>query len=175
VHEEHAAGLFIQARIAQEHPLLIFDRVPKGRDGQLLDFATIAREGRTFDYAELPDRLWAATGIRIPDEAAYKQFGQLRNVVQHFAEPHEDPSGRTREFVFGVIDPFIGEQWSLYAIDYNEEYGDHFEHILESLVSSDLRPRLSPQAIRAWKNERIPDDAPDGYREWFDQALGRTP
>lgn len=175
LHAAHAAELLLKARIAQEHPLLIFDRVPKAKDGQPLDFATVAREGRTFDYAELPDRLWAATAIRIPQEVAYKQFGRLRNIIQHFAEPNENLSARTREFVFGVIDPFIGEQWNLYAIDYNEEFGDHFEHILESLIASDLRPRLSPRAIEAWRDERIPDGAPAGYREWFDRAVGRAP
>jgi hypothetical protein len=171
LHAAHAAELLIKARIAQEHPLLIFDKIPKAKKGQLLDFATVAREGRTFEYSELPDRLWAATGIRIPQEGKYKEFGHLRNIIQHFAEPDRDVSGETREFVFHVLDPFIGEQWGLYAIDYNEEDGDHFEHIFESLVASDLRPRLSPSAKEAWKNQRVPADAPKGYRAWFKKAI----
>jgi hypothetical protein len=163
----HSAELLIKARIAQEHPLLIFETTPKARDGVLLDFALIAAEGRTFQYSDLPGRLWAATGIRLANEKTYRDFGRLRNTIQHFAEPNDDLSLRTKQFVFEVVDPFIGEQWGLFAIDYNEESGDHFEHIFESLVEHDLRPRLSPDAIEAWKNEVVPTDAPPGYREWF--------
>lgn len=174
LHAAHAAELLIKARIAQEHPLLIFESVPKARDGAGLDFATVARDGRTYEYSALPNRLWAATGIRIPREDDYKEFGHLRNIIQHFATPDEDLSARTGSFIFNVVDPFIGDQWGLFAIDYNEEEGDHFEHIFESLVSRDLRPRLSPHAIESWKNETIPDDAPKGYRDWFKRAISGT-
>jgi hypothetical protein len=173
LHAAHAAELLIKARIAQEHPLLIFETVPKARDGAALDFATVARDGRTYEYSALPNRLWAATGIRIKREAEYHNFGRLRNIIQHFATPEEDLSYRTAAFIFNVVDPFIGEQWELFAIDYNEEDGDHFEHIFESLVRRNLRPRLSPHAIESWKSARIPAGAPAGYREWFEQAIGR--
>jgi hypothetical protein len=167
----HAAELLVKARICQEHPLLIFETVPKARDGSALDFALIAAEGRTFQYSDLPARFWAATGKRIPNENAYKDFGRLRNVVQHFAEPDEDLSYRSRKFVFDVIDPFIGEHWDLYAIDYNEENGDHFEHIFECLVAKNIRPRLSPTAVERWKDNEVPADAPEGYADWFYRAI----
>jgi hypothetical protein len=170
----HAAELLIKARIAQEHPLLIFETMPKARDGGLLDFGLIASEGRTFQYSDLPGRLWAATGKRIANENEYKNFGRLRNIVQHFAEPGEDLSLRASAFVFNVVDPFIGEHWGLFAIDYNEENGDHFEHIFETLVARDLRPRLSPTAIESWRNETVPQDAPAGYRRWFERAIAGT-
>jgi hypothetical protein len=167
----HAAELLIKARIAQEHPLLIFESTHKTQSGGALDFAVVASEGRTFQYSDLPARLWAATGTRVPCEDQYKAFGRLRNVVQHFAEPDEDLSSRTSEFIFRVVDPFIGEHWGLFAIDYNEEYGDHYEHIFETLVARDVRPRLSPTAIERWKTESVPDDAPVGFREWFERAI----
>ena len=167
----HAAELLIKARIAQEHPLLIFEAVPKSKNDSRLDFATVASEGRTFQYSDLPDRLWAATGARVPHLDEYKSFGRLRNVIQHFAEPNEDLSCRTSEFIFSVVDPFIGEHWGLFAIDYNEEYGDHYEHMFESLVARNLRPRLSPTARERWKDVQVPKGAPDGYRAWFLRAL----
>lgn len=170
----HAAELLIKARIAQEHPLLIFETTPKARDGVLLDFSLIASEGRTFQYSDLPARLWAATGTRVPNEKHYRDFGRLRNTIQHFAEPPEDLSSLASAFIFEVVDPFIGEHWGLFAIDYNEEYGDHYEHIFETLIARDQRPRLSPTAIKYWKDEVIPDDAPSGYRKWFEGALAAT-
>lgn len=59
----------------------------------------------------------------------FRDFGRLRNAIQHFACPAEDPSARTLEFMFKVLDPFLIENWGLYAIDFNEEYGDHYDHI----------------------------------------------
>lgn len=91
--------------------------------------------------------------------------------MQHFAEPDENLSLRAKSFIFNVVDPFIGEHWGLFAIDYNEECGDHFEHIFGSMVAQNLRPRLSPRAIEAWRNETVPEDAPTGYRRWFERAI----
>src|SRR4029077_12809683 len=52
----HAAELLIKARIAQEHPLLIFDQLPRsGSIGVTLDFDALFREGRTLQWPELPD------------------------------------------------------------------------------------------------------------------------
>lgn len=176
LHAAHAAEILIKARIAQEHPLLIFQQVPKPASGRTdpLSFEELLESGTTLQYSELPQRLWAATGIRVAHEDLYAKFGRLRNSIQHFASPKADPRRRTLEFIFGVVDPFIHEQWGLYAIDYNEEFGDHYEHILGTLIEWDLRPRLSPDAARAWADESIPDGAPDGYAAWFEQELKRA-
>src|SRR4051812_23096465 len=60
----HAAELLIKARIAQEHPLLIFDHLPKSANsaGGLLDLEDLFRQGRTIQWSDLPERLWASTG-----------------------------------------------------------------------------------------------------------------
>lgn len=173
LHAAHAAEVLIKARIAQEHPLLIFQQVPKPAPGRIdpLSFEELLESGMTLQYSELPQRLWAATGIRIAREDLYGKFGRLRNSIQHFASPKADPRERTLEFIFGVVDPFIGEQWGLYSIDYNDEFGDHYEHILGALIERDLRPRLSPDAARAWAEEFIPDSAPAGYAAWFQEEL----
>lgn len=139
-----------------------------------LSFEDLLERGTTLQYNELPPRLWATTGIRIAQEDLYSRFGRLRNSIQHFASPKSDPSERTLEFIFGVVDPFIGDQWGLYAIDYNEENGDHYEHVFETLVARNVRPRLSPDAAAAWANESVRGDAPSGYAEWFQGELQRV-
>jgi hypothetical protein len=135
VQAAHAGELLIKARIAEEHPLLIFDRVPTTRPDQLVDVQLLAQEGRTFQYADLPQRLWAATGLHLADLKLYQSFGKLRNSVQHFAvPPGVDCSTECLRYVFGVLDPFINGCWGLHAIDYNEDY-EPYEYYVEALVS----------------------------------------
>lgn len=174
LHAGHAAEILIKARIAQEHPLLIFEDLPRSTQAssERLDFVDLFEHGRTVQYQELPERLWAATGQRLPNLAEYKSFGRRRNAIQHFA-PGSDSSAATLRFIFRVVDPFIHENWELYAIDYNEESGDHYEHIFESLVTRDVRPLISPTAARAWEKLGYEPgkDAPKGYRKWFKAAM----
>jgi hypothetical protein len=106
----HAGELFIKARIAQEHPLLIFDQLPHrsvsaaGR----LDFKDLFENGKTVQFFELPALLWAATGIALPDREHYVAFGKLRNAIQHFAPPQDvDVKAETHRFICSVLDPFI--------------------------------------------------------------------
>ena len=83
---------------------------------------------------------------------------------------------RTLEFVFKVLDPFLIENWGIYSIDFNEECGDHYDHIFESLVCRDLRPRLSPSAAEYWQSPtfRPGKDAPLGYAKWFAEEMRRA-
>src|SRR5882724_9151673 len=69
----HAAELLIKARIAQEHPLLIFDELPRSTQGSgsLLDLQDLFARGRTIEWADLPARLWAVTGQSIPARATF--------------------------------------------------------------------------------------------------------
>ena len=65
VHVVHAAEIILKARIAQEHPLLIFTEVPKLNPAKTsLTFVDLLENGHTLSYDKLPDRLWAATGIK---------------------------------------------------------------------------------------------------------------
>ena len=147
----HAAEILVKARIADEHPLLIFSQVPRSTqaDGDLLNYGDLFGSGRTYQYNELPERLWAVTGIRLANAGAFQEFGRLRNTIQHFAAPSVDASQATLDFVFGVLDPFINAEWDEFAIDHNEEMGDHYGHIFETLVQRNIRPLLSPCAARA--------------------------
>jgi hypothetical protein len=171
----HAAELLVKARIAAEHPLLIFTQLPKSTQtgGQLLDFKHLFEKGQTLDFHELPERLWAVTGETLPATQTFLDFGKFRNAIQHFGPPAEDASARTLDFVFSVIDPFIHKNWGLYAIDYNEEMGDHYEHIFDTLVSRNIRPLISPDAARVWNKLGFKPDkkAPRGWAKWFRSAM----
>lgn len=152
----HAAEILIKARIAQEHPLLIFDQVPRSSQSQSdqLDLQSLFERGRTIQFSDLPERLWAATSQRIPRLDLYTAFGQLRNCVQHFAVPKVDCSSRATEFIYGVIDPFINQHWGLFAIDYNEDTEPH-EYLVQGLVERGVQFLVSPGSAECVKLEEL--------------------
>lgn len=145
----HAAEILIKARIAEEHPLLIFETLPKPQaNGEtLLTFPQLAEKGRTYQFSDLPDRLWAATGIAIPNIEIFKSFGRLRNTIQHFAPPEGiDLSQETVEFIFNVIDPFIYNCWGLCAIDYNEDH-ELYEYFVPGIIRRRVLFHVSKESI----------------------------
>jgi hypothetical protein len=144
----HAAELLIKARIAEEHPLLIFEKLPtsKSAAGSALELKNLLAEGRTFDWKDLPERLWASTGQSLPSRATFDAFGHLRNSIQHLGPGSSaDPGGDTLRFVFKVIDPFIHENWELFAIDYDEDY-EPYVYFVPVLISRKIRFLVSPDA-----------------------------
>lgn len=151
----HAAELLIKARIAQEHPLLIFEQLPrlaKVATGNQLDLEDLFRQGRTVQWSDLPDRLWAVTGLIIPNRQRYDEFGKLRNVIQHFGpNPVQDAGKETLRFVFEVIDPFIHECWDLFAIDYDEDY-EPYIYFVHALISREIKFLVSPDAAKTFDN-----------------------
>ena len=144
----HAAEILIKARIAEEHPLLIFDQLPKSNNSgsDPLSFLDLIEKGRTVQFSDLPSRLWATTGVRLPNEQLFQSFGRLRNTIQHFTKPDGIDFGqRTDEFIFGVIDPFINQCWELFAIDYNEDH-EPYSYLLPTLISRQITFLVSPEA-----------------------------
>lgn len=144
----HAAELLIKARIAQEHPLLIFEQLPRSAQasGPLLDLGDLFKRGRTFQWNDLPDRLWAATGVKLSDPDLFEHFGKLRNGLQHFAAiPEIEPSKEALRFIFGIIDPFINENWGLFAIDYDEDY-EPYVYFAPVLVANEILFMVSHEA-----------------------------
>lgn len=124
VQAAHAAELLIKARIAQEHPLLIFETLPRSTQaaGAHLDLEDLFKQGRTVQWSDLPERLWAATGMSLSNKARFDSFGKLRNGIQHFAPaPGIETGEETLRFVFDVIDPFVHQSWRLFAVDYDED------------------------------------------------------
>jgi len=153
----HAAEILIKARIAEEHPLLIFDDLPKRKtvEHRELEHADLYLNGKTFQFSELPDRLWATTGISISNIVAYKEFGRLRNSIQHFSAPKGvDCSLEAIKFVFEVVDPFIKECWNLYALDYTEDY-DTYQYFAEYLVERSIEFSISPNFVKYGKDVKF--------------------
>ncbi|MEZ8265136.1 hypothetical protein AB6E22_18980 [Vibrio cyclitrophicus] len=140
----HAAEILIKARIAEEHPLLIFDQIPRSTqvDGETLDFKALVQKAKTIQYSELPERLWATAGIKLPNLGLYKEFGMLRNSIQHFAIP-QNSSCTSTDFIYGVIDPFINECWGLYAIDFHEDT-EPYVNIVDTLLNNEIEFLVSP-------------------------------
>lgn len=159
----HSAEILLKARIAEEHPLLIFDQLPspKQMDGPLA-LRHLFKHGRTIQYADLPGRLWAATGIQIANVQAYREFGALRNTIQHFGSPDNcDCSLETSRFIYGVVDQFINKCWGLYAVEYCEDSAG-YEHLIPTLLAQGVL-FLVPRTLESYYCDDWPKDSPD-YR-----------
>lgn len=132
----HAAELIIKAAIAEQHPLLIFSSLPKSKKGEdsFLSLSDLFENGKTIQYSELAEKLWAATGYRIENLELFHSFGKLRNCIQHFAIPDADLRTETSKFVYLVIDPILEHFWGEYAVEYVdlESYEDDVFEILEA-------------------------------------------
>jgi hypothetical protein len=137
VQAAHGSEIIIKARIAQEHPLLIFSALPKAPadNDKLLNIEDLLSKGRTASYFELPDLLWATTGYRIPEIERYIEFGKLRNMLQHLSRPSNVELGdRTIEYVFKVIEPMVSDFWGETCFDYVGLMGEETEiYLQESL------------------------------------------
>ena len=149
----HAAEIIIKAKIAEEHPLLIFEQLPRLNKQEIgpLEIKHLFEKGRTVQYADLPDRLWAATGLTLKNIEQFRSFGKLRNTIQHFAPPKDvDFGSQTIEFIYGVIDPFIHDCWGLYAIDYNEDH-EPYEYLIPILMEQEIEFHVSPDSSEVLK------------------------
>ena len=133
----HAAEILLKSRIAEEHPLLIFSKIPTSNKRDLLDIEALFETGRTIQYFDVPERLWAATGYKLKNQNLYFNFGNLRNNVQHFIRSKSKLylKRATLEFVFNVVDPFLQDFWSGYAITCFEhpEYSDEYRNLIRTL------------------------------------------
>ncbi|WP_207770965.1 hypothetical protein [Kumtagia ephedrae] len=161
----HACEILIKARIAQEHPLLIFEHLPKPQPGQAsLSIRELVEGGRTYQYSDLPDRLWATTGIRLPGLERHKEFGRLRNTIQHFLAPsYMDISYETIAFIYEVIDPFINTSWGLFAVDYNEDHEEYI-YLVGGLIRRGVRFLASPGMMECF--DSIDFEWPQGDSEY---------
>lgn len=151
----HAAEILIKARIAQEHPLLIFDTLPKSTSTpDLLTISELFEKGTTIQYSDLPEILWATTGHRIKDVQRFKDFGKLRNMIMHFAVPDTDNSGETLKFVFEVVDPMLQDFWDDSVIPYAEA----FDKVM--VVAGYLQEQIKVNGITVTSNtQKIIDEA----------------
>ncbi|AHG76903.1 hypothetical protein [Mannheimia varigena] len=162
----HAMEILIKARIAQEHPLLIFEQLPKqSKDSESLDFKSLFMRSKTIQYSELPDRLWAVTGITIINRDLYDSFGKLRNFIQHFSAPIDrNCSEETILYIYKVIDPFINECWGLSAINYNEDT-EPYLYLLENLISREIEFSVPKEALKYELNSIDFSNCSDSYKQ----------
>ena len=164
----HAAEILIKARIAQEHPLLIFEQLPRSTQvgDNLLELQHLFERAKTVQYSDLPERLWATTGVKLQKLEQYHSFGKLRNCIQHFAPPSNiDFNRETVNFIYEVIDPFINSSWDLYAIDYHED--DESFTLVEGLICRGIKFLVSPDHTDIFENIRLrwPDNNPKYKKE----------
>ncbi|MBD1907496.1 hypothetical protein NDI37_24945 [Funiculus sociatus GB2-A5] len=120
VHAAHAAEILLKARIAQEHPLLIFSKLPKPNSTKdALTLIDLLEGGRTLSYKELPDQLWATTGIKIKQLDQYRAFGRLRNQIIHFSMTNAKALDKlTLSYSLEVLDPLVENFWGRSVIDF---------------------------------------------------------
>lgn len=160
----HAMEILIKARIAQEHPLLIFDSLPKSSQVDHLHYESLLNKAKTVQYSDLPDHLWATTGMTIENVNLYKTFGQLRNSIQHFAYPEsKDCSQLSIQYIYEIIDPFICQCWGLYAVDYYEDSEPTF--LLEALIAREIKFLIPQEVIGRYLDENSFSKSSDGYKQ----------
>lgn len=120
-----AAELLIKARIAEDHPLLIFSKLPalSSTDG-MLTMNKLFDHAKSYSFEELPNLLWATTSLRLEGLEEYKNYGQLRNKIMHFGVPNIDLAAATLSFSINVVEPMIEKFWGETAIEYAEDWDD---------------------------------------------------
>lgn len=124
-HAAHGAEIVIKARIAQEHPLLIFSRLPEAKTKyERLSLQALFDDSVSYSYRELPDILWATAGYRMKNRDRYLRFGKMRNTIQHFAVPNEPFDKETLRFCIEVVEPMLNDFWAESAIPYAEEWDE---------------------------------------------------
>jgi len=130
----HGAELIIKARIAEEHPLLIFTALPKSINSidTHLGIEDLLNKGKTIMYSELPERLWSTTGNKISNIELFNQFGDIRNQIVHLGVPNIDVSDLALQFGYGIIEPLVNEWWDDTILNYATEYDDaYLEYVFE--------------------------------------------
>lgn len=127
VHAAQGIEIILKARIAEEHPLLIFSKLPKPsttNEKFSLQYLLDDAKAISYSYSELPDRLWAITNYRMKNLEKYHKFGKLRNKIQHFAVPDKPLAGETLRFCIEVVEPILNDFWEESAIPYAEEWDE---------------------------------------------------
>lgn len=155
----HAAEILVKARIAQVHPLLIFNDLPSISNQQSLTIEKLSKEGKTIDWSDLPKIFKTITQCNFIKPDLFRDFGYTRNSLQHFGyflnSDKISPSLKTLKFIYSFIDPFINEHWGLFAIDFDEDM-DSYEQLPISLISYEITFLVSPvsaQHSEYWMDE----------------------
>ena len=155
----HAMEILAKARIAQEHPLLLFDTYPKPakRENRIINEMTLSQlseKGRTIEWSSIIEMLWLVADMKTVDISAFNEFGEIRNAIQHFGIVSKEKSVSyltSLQFIYGTIDPFINASWGLFAVDYCQDYhedsednSNYWNYIRECLIGNEIIFKVSP-------------------------------
>jgi hypothetical protein len=132
LHTAQAGEIIIKSCISKENPLAIFTKIPKLEQSEEISIDLLLREGKTINYTELPKVLFETTKYQIVDTNLYKEFGLLRNSIQHLGVPAKDICEPSFKFIFNIIEPIIFEFWGETVLD-NLEDDVTDEYLIELL------------------------------------------
>ncbi|MBD2177017.1 hypothetical protein H6F42_08855 [Pseudanabaena sp. FACHB-1998] len=150
VHAAHAAEILLKARIAQEHPLLIFSKLPKSEPNKdNLTLIDLLKDGRTFSYDELPEQLWATTGIKVNQITQYKEFGRLRNQVIHFSMTNaKNLDQLTLNYSLELLDPLVESFWGRSVIEFIARDPSASSYISSGILEAQILGDSNDQRLR---------------------------
>lgn len=147
IHIAHGAELLFKARIAEEHPLLIFSKYPSEYNSinNEDEVSQLIQEVQTIQFSELPKRLQITTGYKIANLKLFEEYGRLRNQIMHFAiPPNKDISSISFEFSFTIIEHAINEWWNDTIFNYGSIYDDCFlQYVFEQITICNIKFDLS--------------------------------
>lgn len=137
--------------------LLLFTTLPKSNGAEdQLTISELFEYGRTIQFQDLPEILWATTGIRMDRVEHYQKFGKLRNTIIHFTVPDLDFACETLKFLFQVMEPLVRRFWNKSILPYAGEWD-------EATVSAGyLEEQLRRCAIEITPELRLAIDAEKG-------------
>ena len=145
VHTAIAAEILLKARIAQEHPLLIFSKLPNSDPRKdTLTLIDLLESGQTLSYDGLPNQLWATTGIKIERLNQYIEFGRLRNQIIHFSMTNANALDTlTLRYSLEVLDPLVESFWGRSVIDFikNDPHPSYAESFQCGMFEDSIRQR----------------------------------
>ena len=136
VHVAHGFEILIKSKIVEEHPFLIFSKIPTESkiQGDKIHFEDLLAHGQTINYSELPHRLWATTGYKMSNPDFFQEFGKIRNQIIHFSVPNIELSEIALKFVYEVIEKTVNDWWDVSVLEYACEYDDgYLEYVFEQL------------------------------------------
>lgn len=185
----HAMEILAKARIAEEHPLLLFDEYPRlpKENNQLVDDLTLdqlAEKGKTIEWSNIIKMLWVTADIKTIDRDAFHNFGKIRNNIQHFGVVSTDSVSylTSLSFIYSVIDPFINECWNLYAIDCCQDFDPelaeednraYWSFIRDCLIQNEIKFLVSPTLVEyeaLWWDD-VKDAQSQEYRAYIQSQI----
>ena len=147
------AELLMKSAIAEVHPLIIFNNLahytPKKDHTLCIDDLIIS--GRTVQFSELPNILWAVTDYVIDEIEVFEKYRKLRNTIVHFHVSHDELSSATLNFAYKVMQPMINHFWGdIQLIDFMYIYDTEVAYYIESTLRAEglLSYYKRPEGVR---------------------------